>query len=546
MRLTTPTPEFTGKCVELSDAILRISSLNLVGWLYLGTDSWHGSLFFASSGVQTATFESIEGQEALARLAQVLPEGEYVFETGRPGPATRTLELDVSELLRRLGIARNSVDSVDTRIDNLAAVPRLLLPLQGVAVGEPLEVSRGMLETLRVVDGERTIGDIVALRNGLALSHLRALAEMQVIEFVAPIDPVPVREQPVEPAVCPLLGMTNQPGEHVDRPTSAHSCFATGRPVSLALMQQRNVCLTASHATCTLLASASVATASEAGAMAGAPDHSLTGERVLPAPTSRKGLTRIGVPLGVVVVAAVAVIFGQRLVHNTVTPVSSQPVTTQVPTLEPTPVPTVEPTPVPTLAPVPALTNPRTFLHEAFADNSQNWPNDPRGTAWLQPGAYHIATRQQGQFVAVGVPHTEVFGDVTVRATFSKLQGLSGGGYGVIVRDQGPGPRDGVNQNGRYYVFEVGDNGQIGIWRRDNDHWTDVLPWTDSALVRPGMATNQLEVRASANQLTLSVNGTDVQTISDDALPFGGVGLFVGGDQNEVLVQDLTVLAPGT
>jgi hypothetical protein len=122
---------------------------------------------------------------------------------------------------------------------------------------------------------------------------------------------------------------------------------------------------------------------------------------------------------------------------------------------------------------------------------------------------------------------------------------LDGGGYGFILHDQGPGPRDGVNQNGRYYAVEIGDKGQIGIWRRDGDRWTDILPWTDASAVKPGEATNQLEIRASGDRMTVSVNGTDVQTVSDGALPFGGAGLFVGGDQNQVLVQDLTIQAPG-
>ena len=84
----------------------------------------------------------------------------------------------------------------------------------------------------------------------------------------------------------------------------------------------------------------------------------------------------------------------------------------------------------------------------------------------------------------------------TSRATWSspptsaKLGGPDGGGYGIIVRDQRQGPRDGSSQDGRYYVLEVGDKGEVGIWRRDGDHWVDLLPWQHSDAVKTGTAPN--------------------------------------------------------
>jgi hypothetical protein len=132
-----------------------------------------------------------------------------------------------------------------------------------------------------------------------------------------------------------------------------------------------------------------------------------------------------------------------------------------------------------------------------------------------------------------------------VSATFRKLSGTpAGGGFGIILRDQGPAPLDGTNQGGQYYVLEVGDKGEVGIWRRDANQWVDVLPWQHADAVHSGTATNELTVSAIGTQLSLSVNGTQVVTQTDTNLSSGRVGLLAGGDGNQVAVDHFTVQTP--
>jgi hypothetical protein len=138
----------------------------------------------------------------------------------------------------------------------------------------------------------------------------------------------------------------------------------------------------------------------------------------------------------------------------------------------------------------------------------------------------------------------EILQDVIVNASFRKVGGPAGGGYGIIVRDQGPAPRDGSNQLGRYYVLEVGDKGEVGIWRREGDRWIDLLPWTRSDAVRPGNSSNEVTVKAIGDNLSLSVNGTEVGTRTDDTLAVGNVGVFVGGDGNSVALDQISVRTP--
>jgi hypothetical protein len=130
---------------------------------------------------------------------------------------------------------------------------------------------------------------------------------------------------------------------------------------------------------------------------------------------------------------------------------------------------------------------------------------------------------------------------VTLTGTFRKVGGPAGGGYGFVVRDQAGSGRDGIQQRGQFYVLEAGDRGEIGVWRRDGDRWTDLVPWTPSQIVKTGDAPNELTVKMSGEHLIFLVNGVEVMRATDSALTEGAVGLFVGGDGNEVLLHSLHI-----
>ena len=93
-------------------------------------------------------------------------------------------------------------------------------------------------------------------------------------------------------------------------------------------------------------------------------------------------------------------------------------------------------------------------------------------------------------------------------------------------------------------MFEAGDLGEFGVWRRDGDHWVDLVPWTRSNTVRPGGSPNDLTVSATGTQLTFTINGVHVAALEDDALATGGIGIFAGGDDNEVALDHFSVQLP--
>jgi hypothetical protein len=195
-------------------------------------------------------------------------------------------------------------------------------------------------------------------------------------------------------------------------------------------------------------------------------------------------------------------------------------------------------------APPAGVPQPTILLDESFGTTPQGWPNQPQSTAWYADGAYWLQTREAGHFVALDAPLTDVVKDVVVSARFRKTGGPPGGGYGLVVADQGPGPHDGVNQGGRFVALEAGDQGLIGAWQREEDRWIDLQPWTSSAAVHEGTAVNELTVRAQGQQLTFLVNGTQVAQVTTK-LAAGRVGVFVGGDGNQVALERFTVQTAG-
>ena len=205
---------------------------------------------------------------------------------------------------------------------------------------------------------------------------------------------------------------------------------------------------------------------------------------------------------------------------------------------EPTPASVVRAQP-----PTPTPSTPRVLFGERLISPLPNWPNTPNGAAWFGSDGFRLFARQSGRFVAVGVPLSQTLSSAVLTARFHKVGGPAGGGYGLIVRDQGSSSeRDGRNQAGQYMVLEVGDQGDVGIWQRNETRWIDVMPWTHSEAVNLGRESNALVVTMRDNVLRLEVNGQVLADLSYDSIsPRGGVGVFVGGDLNEVVLDSLRI-----
>jgi hypothetical protein len=188
---------------------------------------------------------------------------------------------------------------------------------------------------------------------------------------------------------------------------------------------------------------------------------------------------------------------------------------------------------------------PTVAVDEAFTSAPEGWPNTTQGPARYANGIYQLTPKVSGQFVAINAPLAGPVRDVSVSGRFHKAGGPAGGGYGLIVNDQHPDLRDGVNQGGRFVVLEVGDEGTVGVWQREQDRWVDLLVWTANPAVHTGTASNDLTVRAHGKQLTFVVNGAQVAQVTTE-LADGRVGVFVGGDGNQIVLERFAVQSPAS
>ena len=200
-------------------------------------------------------------------------------------------------------------------------------------------------------------------------------------------------------------------------------------------------------------------------------------------------------------------------------------------------------TPASQSQPTPAPSTGGILFEAPLTSPISGWTNQPAGPAWFASDGYHLLARDAGRFVATTVSLPRPVQDITMTATFHKVGGPQGGGYGLIVRDQSaPTQRDGRNQAGRFIVAEVGDRGDIGVWQRDDTQWIDILPWTHSDVIHADRAPNTLAITTHGPSLLFQVNGATLATLNYDKLPnSGNLGIFVGGDLNEVTVDRLQI-----
>jgi Domain of unknown function (DUF4388) len=529
--------------IGLLAIVQLIGELHHSGTLRLARGNASSSLVFDGGHLVAAESGDKHGVQAVVASATELADAEFTFLEGTP-PVEHTLDLGPTELRKLL--ARISSGEVIENEQSLAAVAPVEPAVEAVC---PL---LGFAD-----DRDRHYSRPTALHRCYASGAPSLVTPQEQRELCLPGRfPACPRYRNTERA-SPVAAAVNEPPRLVTRaepPTSTSPTVPPGVAARMAAASQLRVAPANGH---------------QAGAVlipSAEPVESPPPKRI-----SRlsRGVVLIGAAVAVLVVAGALAFVAPRLMPRTA-PVATSAVVpvatatgvaapaTAPPTVvaagaqvtaPPTSLPTPQSTPIavvrqPTQAVVSNSNPAKVLLDVRFAAGpTDGWLDNPPFGAWSD-GAYRLQAKQAANFVALGVPMDRVLSDVVVSGTFRKTGGPPGGGYGLIVRDQGPPPRDGLNQDGNFYVLETGDLGDYGVWRRDGDHWVDLIPWMRSPSVRPGGSPNNLTVRAIGNRLTFEVNGAQLASVQDDTLMAGGVGVFVGGDYNEVALDRFTIQLP--
>ena len=527
--------------IGLAAVVQLISEVHHSGNLDLRKGSARGALAFDEGRLVAAECGQHHGLQALADCALELADGEFTFVEGAP-PSERTLDLgpsDLKKLMSRItsGDFQALANGANGHAQDTQPLPETICPLLGFADDSARHYSRPTALHRCYASGAPALVTAQEQRD-LCLSGQYASCPRyrDPSQAAAPVASPPPRREP-------------EPQPQPDVPPGVAARLATRGRVRMAAEPQP--------------------AAAERRKQPAPPVTADEDDESTPAGRPTRGILLVvgGAVLGFLLVGVVMLLILPALrpsqqsspaaFESIAQPTRAVPPAIPTPppvvapvslsraTLVPTPTAIAQPNPTAQPRPAPLSQNPgRALMDVRFASGpARSWLDNPPYATWTD-GAYRLHARDAGRFVAAGVPIDQVLSDVIVTATLRKTGGPPGGGYGLIVRDQGPEPRDGANQEMTAYVFETGDLGEYGVWRRDGDHWIDLVPWMRSASVRSGGSPNDLSVRATGTLLIFSVNGADVATVRDDALDAGGVGLFAGGDDNQVALDHFSVQLP--
>ena len=101
--------------------------------------------------------------------------------------------------------------------------------------------------------------------------------------------------------------------------------------------------------------------------------------------------------------------------------------------------------------------------------------------------------------------------------------------YGIVFRVSGS------SDARSYYIFGVTTNGKYYLQKKIEGEWADTDPVsaTSSQATKPGQVKNVLRVLARGQEIQLYINGSLVNTVTDDSVSSGSVGIFAGTGDND-------------
>lgn len=240
----------------------------------------------------------------------------------------------------------------------------------------------------------------------------------------------------------------------------------------------------------------------------------------------------------------------------TATPEGALPVVTETPfvppteTLAPTEMPVFE---VATLTPEEAEPTPdegepfpggpdaptTVLLEDDFeAGNIFGWEEETSDTlrATIEEGSFGAALQEPGTFWLSQTGR--IFGDFTFSAdvTLDALNSDPESGAGLVFR---------IQDEDHFYFFEVNGVDSYRLRARNGDEWVTLIDWFPDPAILPAGSTNNLQVRAEADRLTLFVNESQVAVtdlLAEVSYLDGDIGLGAETVAQPLLVQFDNVL----
>jgi hypothetical protein len=183
------------------------------------------------------------------------------------------------------------------------------------------------------------------------------------------------------------------------------------------------------------------------------------------------------------------------------------------------------------------------FQDDFSGQQACGWALYNRGgaVAEIEEDVLRISTSQPGQIWWTNPGRS--FDDMVITAQARQVSGPNDNAYGVMCRYQ--------NEE-NFYVFLISGDGfyAIGKYQSGNDqvvYLSGEGQYQFSDIINQGAATNEIRASCIGNELTLTVNGLPLTTVSDPTFVTGDIGLGVSTLQpGTAVVQfgDVRVIAP--
>ncbi|HZD11763.1 MAG TPA: hypothetical protein VE553_10510 [Candidatus Binatia bacterium] len=159
----------------------------------------------------------------------------------------------------------------------------------------------------------------------------------------------------------------------------------------------------------------------------------------------------------------------------------------------------------------------------------------------IAEGTLNLTTSQPGQIWWTNPGRS--FDDVIVSAEVAHTSGPQDNAYGVICRYQ---------SSENFYVFLISSDGYyaIGKYQSGSDqieYLTGDGQYVASEAINQGQARNSLRASCVGNELSITVNGELLETLTDPTFVTGDIGLAVSTFEPGTLVvsfDNVRVLAP--
>jgi hypothetical protein len=153
-----------------------------------------------------------------------------------------------------------------------------------------------------------------------------------------------------------------------------------------------------------------------------------------------------------------------------------------------------------------------------------------------QNGLYEMALEVEEATIAT-FPHMK-FEDFSLEVDTTMVKATKDSQVNVLLR---------YKDDNNFYLFAIGNDGKYELGVVDAGGWTQIIKPTASDLIKTGDgAQNHIKIIFNKSKLSISINGTLVQTLEDNTIRSGDIGLsittkkFTGTDAQKRETQVIT------